>query len=87
MNKLIEKLRYFIGMNDESYLNLNNFIIGNCNYIVFELPKNKQIIKNIILTSIMGKVKDFYWFKSYEEFENYVDLFNDEKKEIFVIIG
>lgn len=86
MNKVLKKFKTLIGMNDESNLLFNQFIIGRCNYYVFEIQDNNHLVKHEILDIIIKNQLKFYWFRSYYELERYGDLIIAKEDYIFIII-
>jgi hypothetical protein len=85
--KLISKLMTILGFNS-SNISINNFIIGNTNYVIFEFSNNEYIIKNDIINKICIEYGEFYWFKSYKDLENYSEiLYPNIEGNIFIFIG
>ena len=75
-----------MGIYKESDINYYNFIVGNSVFLVFEISENYDIINNELLKCIFLVNNQFYWFKSFEEFENYFDYVNEYKKNTFIVI-
>ena len=86
MNKVLNKIKSLIGMRDESNLLFNQFMIGSCNYYVFEIQDKNNLIKHRILDIFIKNRLKFYWFRSYDELEKYGDLIIDNQDYIFIII-
>lgn len=85
--KLIDKLLEILGFNNTS-LSLNNFIIGNTNYIIFEFNEKDILLKSKILDIICTELIEFYWFRTYDEFENTIDYLEDNNnRNLFIFIG
>jgi hypothetical protein len=83
---MIKKIMKFMGIYKESDINYYNFIVGNSAFLVFEISENYDIINNELLKCIFLVNNQFYWFKSFEEFENYFDYVNEYKKNTFIVI-
>jgi hypothetical protein len=83
---MIKKIMKFMGIYKESDINYYNFIVGNSVFLVFEISENYDIINNELLKCIFLVNNQFYWFKSFEEFENYFDYVNEYKKNTFIVI-
>jgi hypothetical protein len=83
---MIKKILKFMGIYKESDINYYNFIVGNSVFLVFEISENYDIINNELLKCIFLVNNQFYWFKSFEEFENYFDYVNEYKENTFIVI-
>ena len=83
---MIKKIMKFMGIYKESDINYYNFIVGYSVFLVFEISENYDIINNELLKCIFLVNNQFYWFKSFEEFENYFDYVNEYKKNTFIVI-
>ena len=87
MMDMLKKLVRFIGLDSNSEIEFDSFIIGLQVFLVFDLRCNKNIIINQIIKNILLNHK-VYWFKEVKEFEEYYDIISDEDSEyIFIIIG
>ena len=87
MMDMLKKLVRFIGLDSNSEIEFDSFIIGLQVFLVFDLRCNKNIIINQIIENILLNHK-VYWFKEVKEFEEYYDIISDEDSEyIFIIIG
>lgn len=85
--KLINKLLEILGFNNTN-LSLNNFIIGNTNYIIFEFNEKDILLQNKILDIICTELIEFYWFRTYDEFENNIEYLDDNiNRNLFIFIG
>lgn len=87
MMDMLKKLVRFIGLDSNSEIEFDSFIIGLQVFLVFDLRCNKNIIINQIIKNILLNHK-VYWFKEVKEFEEYYDIISDEDSDyIFIIIG
>jgi hypothetical protein len=87
MMDMLKKLVRFIGLDSNSEIEFDSFIIGLQVFLVFDLRCNKNIIINQIIENILLKHK-VYWFKEVKEFEEYYDIISFEDSDyIFIIIG
>lgn len=87
MMDMLKKLVRFIGLDSNSEIEFDSFIIGLQVFLVFDLRCNKNIIINQIIEKVLLNHK-VYWFKEVKEFEEYYDIISDEDSEyIFIIIG
>lgn len=87
MMDMLKKLVRFIGLDSNSEIEFDSFIIGLQVFLVFDLRCNKNIIINQIIKNILLNHK-VYWFKEVKEFEEYYDIISFEDSEyIFIIIG
>lgn len=87
MMDMLKKIVRFIGLDSNSEIEFDSFIIGLQVFLVFDLRCNKNIIINQIIENILLNHK-VYWFKEVKEFEEYYDIISDEDSEyIFIIIG
>ena len=87
MMDMLKKLVRFIGLDSNSEIEFDSFIIGLQVFLVFDLRCNKNIIINQIIENILLNHK-VYWFKEVKEFEEYYDIISFEDSEyIFIIIG
>lgn len=87
MMDMLKKLVRFIGLDSNSEIEFDSFIIGLQVFLVFDLRCNKNIIINQIIENILLNHK-VYWFKEVKEFEEYYDIISDEDSDyIFIIIG
>lgn len=88
MMDVLNKLIRFIGLDNTTKCNFNSFIIGNRSYLVIDFIDDKSIIFNKIIDTIIKHNINFYWFRSYYEFENNMDYLEfNEEKYVFIIIG
>ena len=88
MMDILRKLIMFIGLDNRSDCFYNSFIIGNTCYIVLEFGDNKSIIQSKIIDTIIKNNLDFYWFRSYYEFEKFIDYLDQNSKDnLFIIIA
>lgn len=87
MMDMLKKLVRFIGLDSNSEIEFDSFIIGLQVFLVFDLRCNKNIIINQIIEKVLLNHK-VYWFKEVKEFEEYYDIISDEDSDyIFIIIG
>ena len=87
MMDMLKKLVRFIGLDSNSEIEFDSFIIGLQVFLVFDLRCNKNIIINQIIKNILLNHK-VYWFKEVKEFEEYYDIISFEDSDyIFIIIG
>ena len=87
MMDMLKKLVRFIGLDSNSEIEFDSFIIGLQVFLVFDLRCNKNIIINQIIEKVLLNHK-VYWFKEVKEFEEYYDIISFEDSEyIFIIIG
>lgn len=87
LNRL-KSLVKFLGIYKETDILINSFIIGNNVFIVLELEYNHEIVINKVISDVILKYRNFYWFKSMSELELYFDELPIETNNyIFVIIG
>lgn len=87
MMDMLKKLVRFIGLDSNSEIEFDSFIIGLQVFLVFDLRCNKNIIINQIIENILLNHK-VYWFKEVKEFEEYYDIISFEDSDyIFIIIG
>ena len=87
MMDMFKKIVRFIGLDSNSEIEFDSFIIGLQVFLVFDLRCNKNIIINQIIKNILLNHK-VYWFKEVKEFEEYYDIISDEDSDyIFIIIG
>ena len=87
MMDMLKKLVRFIGLDSNSEIEFDSFIIGLQVFLVFDLRCNKNIIINQIIDNILLNHK-VYWFKEVKEFEEYYDIISDEDSNyVFIIIG
>ena len=87
MMDMLKKLVRFIGLDSNSEIEFDSFIIGLQVFLVFDLRYNKNIIINQIIEKVLLNHK-VYWFKEVKEFEEYYDIISFEDSDyIFIIIG
>ena len=87
MMDMLKKLVRFIGLDSNSEIEFDSFIIGLQVFLVFDLRCNKNIIINQIIEKVLLNHK-VYWFKEVKEFEEYYDIISFEDSDyIFIIIG
>ena len=67
MMDMLKKLVRFIGLDSNSEIEFDSFIIGLQVFLVFDLRCNKNIIINQIIENILLNHK-VYWFKEVKEF-------------------
>ena len=85
---MLKKFIKFIGLDNSSNCIYNSFIIGNTVYIILEFDNDKSIIYSKILDVVINNNIEFYWFRSYYEFENNIDnIVCDDEDYLFIIIA
>ncbi len=87
MNKFINKIRRVLNISVDSKVLINSFQIGYQYFIIYELEKTSEIIRNDLLSKFLNTGLDFLWFRSYYEFEICFDLLNINEQINFIIIG
>lgn len=88
MMNMLKKVLKFIGLDKSVNCLFNSFIIGKTCYLVLEFDNNCEIIYNRIISEIIRNRLEFYWFRSYNEFENNMDdvvTINDDY--LIILIG
>jgi len=88
MMNMINKIMKFIGLDNTTKCSFNSFIIGKKSYILLEFIDDESIIFSKIINTLVNNNIYFYWFRSYNEFENNMDYleFIDDRY-FFIIIG
>lgn len=88
MMDMLNKIMKFIGLDNTTKSRFNSFIVGNVSYLVIEFIDDKSIIFSKIIDTLVNNNIDFYWFRSYNEFENNMDYLEfNEDRYIFIVIG
>ena len=88
MMDMLNKIMKFIGLDNTTKSRFNSFIVGNVSYLVIEFIDDKSIIFSKIIHTLVNNNIDFYWFRSYNEFENNMDYLEfNEDRYIFIVIG
>ena len=70
INELIRRL--YLIIKEEDYLPINNFIIGNTMFMIFEV-KDFYFINNNLLRKLISSNLSIYYFHSYYEMELHWD--------------
>lgn len=69
-------------------IKLNDFYIGYQHFVILELIGDDLIVFNKIISLIVEKQLNIYWFASYRLLEDSQDLLQFNKNEtLFVLIG
>ena len=76
----------FIGLNKFSNCLFNSFIIGNISYLIFEFPNDKSIIINQLISKLLINNIEYYWFRSYDEFEDFIDILAPNNKGYLIVL-